>query len=187
LYFNTYLIEGELPSMNWKINSDTATFGGLHCQKATTHFKGRDYIVWFCPDVPAHTGPWKLSGLPGIIVDAHDATNTVVFKFDGVEKAVPSPPRTAPADEDLSPILHGLYDDLNIISPPAKAIKTSQKEFDKLIETMQKDPQGFAQAMMAARNASVPGDGPKPDQIKIKARYGPPQVINNPIELPETK
>ena len=78
---NSYLIEEPLPAINWKINSDTATFGGLHCQQATAHFKGRDYIAWFCPDLPFHTGPWKLNGLPGVIVDAHDTKNEVVFKF----------------------------------------------------------------------------------------------------------
>jgi GLPGLI family protein len=68
------------PLIDWKISSDTATFGGLHCQKATGHFKGRDYTAWFCPDLPVHTGPWKLNGLPGVIVDAHDAKNEVVFQ-----------------------------------------------------------------------------------------------------------
>ena len=88
-----YLIQGSLPAIDWTISSDTATFGGLHCQKATSHFKGRDYIVWFCPDLPVHAGPWKLNGLPGVIVDAHDTKNEVVFTFDGVEKTVPSPPK----------------------------------------------------------------------------------------------
>jgi len=72
LLFNEYLIAGPMPAIDWRISGDTATFGGLHCQKATGHFKGRDYIVWFCPDLPVHTGPWKLNGLPGVIVDAHD-------------------------------------------------------------------------------------------------------------------
>ena len=96
LMMNSYLIEAPIPAIDWKISGDTATFGGLHCQKATSHFKGRDYTVWFCPDLPVHTGPWKLNGLPGVIVDAHDAKNEVVFKLDGVEKAVPTPPYTGP-------------------------------------------------------------------------------------------
>ncbi len=184
LIINSYLIESPMPTIDWKISSDTATFGGLHCQKASAHFKGRDYTVWFCPDLPVHTGPWKLNGLPGVIVDAHDTKNEVVFKFDGVEKAVPTPPGTGPADTDLPPILQGLNDDLNLIEPPAKAIKATQKEFDKLKETMEKDPQAFAQAIMAGNHA----DGVKMDPIRVgkgPARHGP--VINNPIELPEKK
>jgi GLPGLI family protein len=186
LLFNSYLIESPMPAIDWKIGSDTATFGGLHCQKATGHFKGRDYTVWFCPDLLVHTGPWKLNGLPGVIVDAHDAKNEVIFKFDGIEKAAPTPPKnmSTGTEQDQPPILAGLDDDLNLIAPPAKAIKTTQKEFDKLQAAMRKDPQAFADAINS-QNANMPGDGPKPDHIKIK--MGPRRVENNPIELPETK
>jgi GLPGLI family protein len=95
LLMNSYLIEDAVPAIDWKISGDTATFGGLHCQKASCHFKGRDYTAWFCPDLPVHAGLWKLNGLPGVIVDARDAKNEVLFKFDGVEKAIPSPKKTA--------------------------------------------------------------------------------------------
>jgi GLPGLI family protein len=188
--FNSYLIDGPMPAIVWKIGADTSTFGGLHCQKATCHFKGRDYTVWFCPDLPVHIGPWKLNGLPGVIVDAHDAKNEVVFKFDGFEKAVPAPPKneTAVAEKDQPPILRGLDDDMNLIGTPPGTIKTTQKEFDKLKETMQKDPEAFAQAINAGNRASAQGDGVKMDNVRVvkgPARHRP--VINNPIELPEKK
>jgi len=188
LMFNSYLIEGPMPAIDWKISGDTATFGGLHCQRAGAHFKGRDYTVWFCPDLPVHTGPWKLNGLPGVIVDAHDAKNEVVFKFDGVEKAVPAPPNSGSATADAPPILQGLDDDMNLIGTPPRTITTTQKEFDKLKETMEKDPNAFAQAIMAGNRANAQGDGPKMDNIRIAKGPGPRgPVINNPIELPEKK
>lgn len=189
LMVNAYLIEGAMPAIDWKISNDTATFGGLHCQKATGHFKGRDYMVWFCPDLPVHTGPWKLNGLPGVIVDARDTKNEVVFAFDGVEKTVPSPPKGQSTggntdEKDLPPILRGLNDNPNLIQPPAKAIKTTQKEFDKLRAAMDKDPEAFAQAINAANSRA---DGPKNDQVLVARRpkgdSGP--VMNNPLELPE--
>jgi GLPGLI family protein len=195
LMFNEYLIDGPMPAIDWKISSDTATFGSLHCQKATCHFKGRDYTAWFCPDLPVHTGPWKLNGLPGVIVDAHDAKNEVVFKFDGVENATPTPPKSEvagganPGGNDAPPILRGLDDDLNLIGAPPRTIKTTQREFDKLKATMEKDPQAFAEAIMASnRAANAQGDAPKMDHIRVPSgpgRQGP--VINNPIELPETE
>jgi len=186
--FNSYLIEGPMPAIVWKISGDTATFGGLHCQKATCHFKGRDYTAWFCPDLPVHIGPWKLNGLPGVIVDAHDAKNEVVFKFDGVEKAIPAPPKTGPAPADQPPILRDLDDDMNLIGTPPRTIKTTQEEFDKLKATMEKDPGAFAQAVNAGNRASAQAGGEKMDNIRVAkgpARHGP--VINNPIELPEKK
>jgi len=86
-----YLIEDTLPVIAWRISGDTATFGGLHCQKATCHFKAGIMLHGFCPDLPVHSGPWKLNGLPGVIVDARDTRNDVLFAFDGVERTVPSP------------------------------------------------------------------------------------------------
>ncbi len=184
---NDYLIEGPMPAIDWKIGDDTATFGGLHCQKAAGYFKGRDYIVWFCPDLPVHSGPWKLNGLPGVIVDARDAKNEVVFAFDGVEKTVPPSAKVQSADgstdeNDLPPVLRGLNDDLNLIQPPALLIKTTQKEFDKLRAAMQKDPAAFAQAINTANSQS----GRNTDHIMVKTdKKGTGPVFNNPIELPE--
>jgi GLPGLI family protein len=181
LMANSYAIEGPMPVIEWKTTGDTATFGGLHCQKATGHFKGRDYIAWFCPDLPVHTGPWKLNGLPGVIVDARDAKNQVIFKFDGVEKAIPTPPKNGPAvdKKDLPPILRDLDDDMNLIAPPSGSIKTTQKDFDKLQEAMRKNPNGVVEAVNA-------GNGPKMDHIKMPPHFKGP-VINDPMELPERK
>jgi GLPGLI family protein len=188
LLMNSYLIDGPMPAIDWKTSGDTATFGGLHCQKATCHFKGRDYTAWFCPDLPVQIGPWKLNGLPGVIVDAHDAKNEVVFKFGEVEKAIPMPPKSqATIDEkDQPPILRDLDDDMNLIGSPPRTIKTTQKEFDKLQAAMKKDPQAFADGVMASQHAS--GDAPI-NHILVKGVPDGPMgpVLNNPIELPEKK
>ncbi len=183
-----YLIEEPMPIIHWKISGDTASFAGLRCQKATGYFKGRDYTVWFCPQLPIRTGPWKLSGLPGVILDAHDAKNEVVFQFDSVEKTISSPPKSQtdnlPA-QDRPALLPGSDDDPNSIAVPTGGIKSTQKEFDRLKEIMQKDPDAFAQLIMASQRGNMPGNGGRPDAMKIKVAPGP--VINNPIELPEKK
>lgn len=193
LAINSYLVTSDLPAIDWKIRGDTATFGGLHCQKATAHFMGRDYTAWFCPDLPLHVGPWKLNGLPGVIVEAYDEKKDVVFKFDGIEKAVIAVKTdghpAGPVHDGQGPITLtvGMDDsdaDPNIILPPAKAIKTSEKEFSKLQEAMRKDPDALVQSMLAAQAANMPGGGPK---MNMKIKVGPQPVINNPIELPEKK
>ncbi len=194
LVMNRYLIEDVLPVIDWKISSDTATFGGLHCQKATSHFKGRDYTAWFCPDMPLHVGPWKLNGLPGAIVEAYDTKKDVQFTFDGVEKVALTSQKDSEAAGKSSGgqgptiVMIGMDNDNNsdpnIIQLPENAIKTTDKEFVKLQEAMRRDPDAFVQSMMASQTANMPANGPRP-QIKIK--MGPPPVINNPIELPEKK
>lgn len=182
LFTNNYAIESPLPAIDWKISTDTATFGGLHCQKATGHFKGRDYTAWFCPDLPVHAGPWKLNGLPGVIIDARDAKSEVIFQFDGFEKAIPTPPGSQPAvaEKDMPPILRGLDDDMNLIAPPPGTIKTTQKEFDKTSEAIRKNPNGVVEAINA-------GNGPKMDHVRMAPLKGQGPVTNNPVELPEKK
>jgi GLPGLI family protein len=194
-----YLIEEPMPAINWKISNDTASFAGLHCQKATGHFKGRDYTAWFCADLPFHTGPWKLNGLPGLIVEAYDARKEVVFKFDGMEE-VSNTPKTAagvPAPTGgLAVKMIGMEDDAdpNIIALPADAVKTTGKEFKRLEEAMRKDPNAFAKSAMAGSGANLrpanspaPGSGPgQANQVNIQVNGNGP-VINNPIELPEKK
>jgi GLPGLI family protein len=181
---NEYLVESPIPVIDWRISSDTARFGGLLCQKATGHFKGRDYTAWFCSDLPVHTGPWKLNGLPGVIVDARDTKNEVVFEFNGVQKPTLQESQTVgdpnTPEKDLPPILRGLNYNPYLIEPPATAIKATAKEFDKLKETMRKDPKGFSQALATANNA----EGVKIDQAIGKLAN---PVFNNPIELPEKK
>jgi len=176
-----YAVEDAIPAIDWKITGDTATFGGLHCQEATGHFMGRDYIAWFCPDLPVHTGPWKLNGLPGVIVDAHDTKDEVVFQFDGVEKTFPSPQDQAAAntdEKDVPQVLWDINDDPNMIKPPARAIRTSRKEFDKMREAVRKNPDAVLQAIN-----SQPGRG-SADKPMIRVNKGG-HAPTNPMELPE--
>jgi hypothetical protein len=158
--FNNYQVNEVFPAVDWHITEDTATKGGLHCQKATAHFKGRDYTAWFCPSLPLHSGPWKLNGLPGVIVEAYDAKKEVQFIFAGLNKATSA----------------------DVIKLPADAIKTTEAALARLKFTAQKDPDAFSRAL-TIQAGGVPGkSGP---QIDMKPPTFP--VINNPIELPEKK
>ena len=188
---NSYLIDEPFPVINWQISTDTATFGGLHCQKATARFKGRDYTAWFCPDIPFHGGPWKLSGLPGLILEAFDTKKQVVFKFDGVEDISKMAAPAKPANDDAQPPggirligMDAADEDPRLITLPTDAIKTTESEFAKLKEAMHKDPNAFLQSAMAGSGANMSPNGP---QMHMSFKPGPQPVENNPIELPEKK
>jgi GLPGLI family protein len=193
--FAYFLVSGALPVINWQVSADTASFGGLHCQKAAAHFKGRDYTAWFCPDLPLPVGPWELNGLPGVIVEAYDATGDVRFTFDGIEKAVLSaksddqPAGQAVGNQGSMPMPGVDQDNTDpvIIKVPEKATKTTDAGFAKLQEAFRKDPNAFVQSMMAAQSGGMIGGpaGDKGPKMKMDIKAGPAQVDNNPIELPE--
>jgi GLPGLI family protein len=180
---DSYQMAEPIPVINWQISTDTATFGGMHCQKATTHFKGRDYTVWFCPDIPFHGGPWKLSGLPGLILEAYDSKKQVVFKFDGIEEVSKTTASTKPANDAAQashviklPGMDDMDEDPRLIAVPGDAIKTTVPGFAKLKAAMDKDP-----------NAFIGPDGPHMSMPPMPRKPGPQPVENNPIELPEKK
>jgi hypothetical protein len=162
-----YQINEDLPVIHWQVSPDTATFAGLHCQKATTHFKGRNYTAWFCPDLPVSAGPWKLNGLPGVIIEAFDTKKEVCFTFVKIEKL------QAPAHQSSG-------NEPTIIKVPSNLTPTTEKEFARLQETFRKDPDAFIRMITGA------GDGTG-RQMHLDIKPGPPPVINNPIELPEKK
>lgn len=61
-----------LHPMHWEILPGEKTIGNMKCNKATTEFKGRKYIAWYTNSIPIANGPWKLGGLPGLIIEAYD-------------------------------------------------------------------------------------------------------------------
>lgn len=88
-FVNDYvLVEEEAPVFNWNITSETKTLGNRQVQKATTAFRGRQYVAWFAPDIPLSLGPWKFSGLPGLILEVHDTEN--LFSFEAISIDVPA-------------------------------------------------------------------------------------------------
>lgn len=81
-----FMYEEELQVPNWKIHSDKKEILGYDCQKATTDYLGRKWIVYFTTDIPINKGPWKLWGLPGLIVEASDSQSIFRFQLVGFEK-----------------------------------------------------------------------------------------------------
>lgn len=79
-----FRIEEPIPQWDWQISDSTRNILGYECYEASTRFHGREWTVWFTPDIPVMDGPWKLCGLPGIILEATDKSGTYSFIADGV-------------------------------------------------------------------------------------------------------
>lgn len=73
-----YSYEEDRP-LNWKILQETTKIGEYKVQKAETDFGGRKWTAWFTTDLPYQDGPYKFSGLPGLIVKVEDSQGDYSF------------------------------------------------------------------------------------------------------------
>lgn len=86
LFEKPVLVKEEITKIPWEIDYETTeTILGYKCYKAEALFRGRYYIAWFTMEIPVKFGPWKLNGLPGLILEAYDKYNKVEFIVEQVQ------------------------------------------------------------------------------------------------------
>ncbi len=83
-----YILEDNITGQfRWTIHdSIQKIILGYECKYATCQFRGRDYQVYFCDKLPFNTGPWKLTGLPGTILEA--SSKDGMYKFQSYKIAI---------------------------------------------------------------------------------------------------
>lgn len=84
--FSTYKYVEDTLYPVWQLISGTETVCGYLCNMATTTFFGRNYTVWYTPEIPVGQGPWKLGGLPGMILKATDDKGHYTFECIAIEQ-----------------------------------------------------------------------------------------------------
>ena len=71
----------------WELIPDsTARILGYDCQMARCNYKGRQWLAWFTTDIPIDNGPWKLDGLPGLVLRAYDNSLHYIFDCIGLKQ-----------------------------------------------------------------------------------------------------
>lgn len=151
-----FSVDEKLPVIDWVITSDTKQIQGMQCQKATGYFKGRNYTAWFSSQLPYSNGPWKLGGLPGLILEAYDLKKEVVFEFTSFKNI------------DSSQIM---------VSVPADAIVTTPKEYKQYQEAILKNRSAMNGGNLRVSGTVSGGTFVGNDGKVIKVRQ-----MNNPIE-----
>lgn len=68
----------------WNITDDSKEVLGYQCFKAETDYRGRHWTAWFTSEIPIEEGPWKLCGLPGLILEAYDTNKDYSFTANAV-------------------------------------------------------------------------------------------------------
>jgi len=158
MFMNNYLFPIDYPEIKWDISSDTMSLSGLKCQKASGYWKGRTYIAWFCPDLPFSYGPWKLSGLPGLIVEAYDTKRQIIFKFAGFKN----------------------NKDANVIIEPStdKLVKLTKLEYDRLQQLFNDNPKAYLEYVLGSQYMN---------SVIISPSFAGSKPTKNPIELEDKK
>ena len=95
-----------LGEIEWEVSDSTKNILGYDCVMATTNYHGRKWTAWFTPDIPLQEGPWKLTGLPGLILEASESTGQHSFVATGLEAS----------NQEIVPIYpHRQYDKMSRI------------------------------------------------------------------------
>lgn len=157
--FRSYHFSVNLPTINWKLSSDIKEICGYKVQKAVGDFAGRTFEVWFAPDLPYSFGPWKLLGLPGLILSARDSKNEVSFICKEILK-----------NEDPEELVKSF---MNL----GRSVEVKPKEYQRMAGLFASDPAAIVEAQIPGtplhiRNIDSPGD----NSVRKLGKY-------NPIEL----
>lgn len=158
-----YAITDDLPNVEWKLVNEQKKILGYPCQKATGYFKGRQYIAWFSPKLPYRNGPWKLGGLPGLILEMYDEKKTIIWESQNIS---------------LNPVPNG-----GLILPSKYAIAITSEKFKKVSDALLKNPSAMAGASTTVamppgvRSVSAVPHGSTGPVAKKR------RTFNNPIEL----
>ncbi|PZP52223.1 MAG: hypothetical protein DI598_01195 [Pseudopedobacter saltans] len=169
----SYLVSGDNNTINWDIQDSTKKIGDYTCQKAVGLSKGRNYIVWFSTDLPYSYGPRRLFGLPGLILEAYDETNRIVYHFKSLEMTTSGQ-----------------------LGLPENGIPATAKEYKDLEKAFKADPSGFLKSSMQGSVSGASFGAPAGGNVQIKSitinkgdgpngKKSSPKIINFPIDLTE--
>lgn len=75
----------DIPAFDWYLTDSVTNVLGYQCRSAKCKFRGREWMVFYTEDIPLADGPWKLCGLPGLIMKASDEKGHYTFECIGIK------------------------------------------------------------------------------------------------------
>ncbi|NJN35110.1 MAG: GLPGLI family protein [Saprospiraceae bacterium] len=138
-----YSVKDDEAIVKWQIVNEERKINNYTCQKALGDFRGRNYTVWFTKQIGIKGGPWKLAGLPGLILEAISSDGLYRFEFKILEKVTQLPEKLKVTIE--SPMLS--YQDYLI-----KADEYYQKDVNDIFA---KTSAGFAKKTLGAKSSPI--------------------------------
>jgi GLPGLI family protein len=97
---NSFVINDTLANVQWKLLPDQKTILGYNCQKATCEYRGRPFSVYFSSELPFSDGPYKFTGLPGLILEL--SSDDGIANFEILAEEVKVTPNQIEIDNPLA-------------------------------------------------------------------------------------
>ena len=110
----------ELNKLEIESLDDYKIIENFNCQKAIIKNEYRTFEVWFTSEIDINDGPWKLNGVPGLILHAISVDKTHEFKVTSIKK-------TAPFDRDF--FNYPFYEEIEKEDYVKDYIESNEKEF----------------------------------------------------------
>lgn len=106
--------EEDVESPLWTLMNRDTLIIDYKCESAQCDFRGRKWTVYYTNELPVSAGPWKLQGLPGVILYAFDETGAFSFKAISIKKgkSALSQPNITTSQKCTRNELNTLYTDL---------------------------------------------------------------------------
>lgn len=87
--FKVYYIREDIPNFKWQLQEEYKNINGVNLQKATTHFRGRNYTAWCDLETPISIGPWKFNNLPGLAYEITDDAKDYHYEWYLIKQTPP--------------------------------------------------------------------------------------------------
>lgn len=86
-YIDAKIQYSEKQSIKWVLYNEEKIIAGVKCQMAATNLFGRRWIAYFAKNgYDFSVGPYKFSGLPGLIFEIYDTRDDYHFTLSSFEK-----------------------------------------------------------------------------------------------------
>ena len=143
VFMDYYIYEESKPAFGWTLTDDTLTVCGRPCHGATATFRGREWRAWYADEIPLSNGPWKFSGLPGLILKIEDSTREHVFTAVSIRKGA----------SDITQVDH-------------QDFKTNRVWFNNALKEYRMNPHGAVEASgIEVREIGGNGAPPRPRRL----------------------
>lgn len=114
----------------WTLVPKDSIIADYHCQQAKTEYLGRHWTAWFTTEIPYSDGPWKLYGLPGLILHAEEREGLFAFSCIQIERV----------------------EDETLLYPKGKYVECSKQEYRNLMKLLWKSPDALFEKLTGFRS-----------------------------------